>query len=257
MKRDAKTPTQPLQAAQYRTLQQHAYQELRAALMAGRFEPGQKLTIRGLAEALQISPTPIREALHRLTAEGALRLGVTRRLTVPRLSTAEFRELRDIRLELEGLATARAVPLLTDGQVKQLAGLDADIRRRRLVGDIYGTIQSIQQFHHTLYAAAQLPTLKHLIEGLWLRSGPYLRLLFPEYASKEQGASRARTLEAIERRDPAGARAAMQDDLNQTADYLIERLSAWPSGDEEALEDNATQAAAPGARVRQHEQRPA
>ncbi len=194
--------------------------------MIGRFVSGQKMTIRGLAAALDISPTPVREALHRLTTEGALRSEPNRRLIVPQLSIAEFRELRDIRISLEGLATERAVSQLTVEEVDALRQTDASIRTLRRAGDIAGTIKSIHRFHHTIYAAARMPTLKHLIEGLWLRNGPYLHLLFPDFASREQGKLRAQTLAAIERRDARAARVAMQDDMNNTADYLIGLLSS-------------------------------
>lgn len=189
--------------------------------MVGLCVPGQKMTIRGLAAALDISPTPVREALHRLTTEGALRAGLNRRIIVPQLSIAEFRELRDIRISLEGLATERAVPQITREVFGVLRETDAAIRAQRRAGNIPETIKSIHRFHHTIYAAAHMPTLKHLIEGLWLRNGPYLHLLFPEFAGREQGKLRAQTLAAIERRDAPAARASMQADLNETADFLI------------------------------------
>lgn len=216
-----KAPFNTLARAQHRTLQEHAYVQIREALMVGRYLPGQKMTIRGLAEALGISPTPIREALHRLTTEGALHAEPNRRLMVPQLSVDEFRELRNIRESLEGLATEQAVPLITTDEIETLRSIDSAIRVLRRAGDISGTIRSIYQFHHTVYAAAHMPTLKHLIEGLWLRSGPYLHLLFPDYAAKDQGKIRAQTMAAIERRDARAARLAMQADLNKTADYLI------------------------------------
>lgn len=218
-------PLDVLQHASHRTLHEHAYGQIREALMVGRFLPGQKLTIRGLAAALHISPTPIREALHRLTTEGALRAGPSRRLIVPMLSVEEFRELRDIRQALEGLATERAVSLITPPEIQLLRTSDTAIRALRHSGDVGGTIQAIHQFHHMLYSAARMPTLKYLIEGLWLRNGPYLHLLFPEYAGREQGKLRAQTLAAIERGDASAARSSMQADLNQTAEYLIARLS--------------------------------
>ena len=221
---ESASPLDALQRASHRTLHEHAYAQIREALMVGSFVPGQKLTIRGLAAALHISPTPIREALQRLTTEGALRAGPSRRLMVPMLSGEEFRELRAIRLALEGLATEHAVRLITPAEVERLRSSDAAIRALRRAGDVGGTIKAIHQFHHTLYAAARMPALKHLIEGLWLRNGPYLHLLFPEYASKEQGKLRALTLAAVERRDAIGARRSMQADLNQTADYLIAQL---------------------------------
>lgn len=224
MKPLPETPFDALQRAQHRTLHEHAYQQIREALMIGRFLPGQMMTIRGLATALHISPTPIREALHRLSTEGALRAGNNRRLMVPLLSLDEFRELRAIRLALEGLATERAVPLITAEEIAALRVSDAAIRAARRAGDVAASIRHIHQFHHCIYAAARMPTLKHLIEGLWLRGGSYLHLLFPDYAVKEQGKIRALTLAAIERGDAPGARASMQADLDQTANFLISVL---------------------------------
>jgi len=212
--------------AAHRTLHEHAYLQIRQALMVGRFVPGQPMTIRGLATALGISPTPIREALHRLVTEGALRSGSNRRLNVPQLSVEEFRELRQIRRALEGLATERAVECITPEEVEILRISDARIRTLRRAGDVPGTIREIHHFHHTLYVAARLPTLKQLIESLWLRNGPYLHLLFPDFAGREQGQHRARTMAAIEKRDAQAARISMQADLDATADYLIGLLSS-------------------------------
>lgn len=211
--------------AEHRTLHEHAYQQIRQALMVGRFLPGQPMTIRGLAAALGISPTPIREALHRLVTEGALRAGANRRLMVPQLSVEEFRELREIRHALEGLATERAAQRITAAELETLSSIDSRIRALRKVGDVPGAIREIHHFHHNLYAAARLPALKQLIEGLWLRNGPYLHLLFPDFAGREQGQHRARTLAAVQRGDAQAARLSMQADLDTTADYLILRLS--------------------------------
>jgi DNA-binding GntR family transcriptional regulator len=214
-----------LEPAAHRTLHEHAYQQIRQALMVGRFLPGQHMTIRGLAGALGISPTPIREALHRLTAEGALRSQNNRRLIVPRLSIDEFRELRDIRLSLEGLATERAVSRIEAADVALLRAQDTQIRALRRAGDVPGTIAMIHSFHHMIYAAAAMPTLKLLIEGLWLRNGPYLHLLFPAYAEREQGKIRAATLAAIASGDARAARQSMHVDIETTADYLLQRLT--------------------------------
>ena len=53
-------------------LQEQLYQNLRAALLAGTFKPGERLKIRDLAAAWGTSPMPVRAALLRLVAEGAL-----------------------------------------------------------------------------------------------------------------------------------------------------------------------------------------
>ena len=57
-----------------RTLGQRVYNGLRDYLMAGQLQPGQKLTLRDLAAALNVSPMPVRESVRRLAAEGALEI---------------------------------------------------------------------------------------------------------------------------------------------------------------------------------------
>ena len=65
------------------TTQEYVYERLRNAIMLGAIEPGTSLTMRGLAERLDLSPTPVREAVRRLMAEhgdgtiAELRIGTT------------------------------------------------------------------------------------------------------------------------------------------------------------------------------------
>jgi hypothetical protein len=65
------------------TTQEYAYLRLRNAVMVGALPPGTGLTFRGLAEQLSLSPTPIREALRRLSSENAIKVLGNRRLRVP------------------------------------------------------------------------------------------------------------------------------------------------------------------------------
>lgn len=213
------------QRAPRQTLHDHAYGELRRALMTGRFLPGQKITVRGLAAAFAISPTPIREAVRRLGAEGALQVEANRWMRVPLLTRAELQELRAIRVALEGMATEIAAERITPEELKALCAADSNIRALRGTGRTAETIVQIHRFHHTIYGAARMPTLKHLIEGLWLRSGPYVNLLFTGYTARERGKLRARTLAAMERRDGKAARRTMEQDVGQALDYLATRVA--------------------------------
>ena len=214
------------QPAEHRTLHDHAYAQIRNALATGRFEPGQKITIRGLSAALTISPTPVREAVRRLAAEGAIEMQPNAWMKIPLLSAEALRELRDIRIALEGLATERAASRITADEVATLHDVDASIRALRGTGDVKNMIFQIHRFHHSVYAAARMPALKQMIESLWLRSGPYVNLLFTGYTKKERGRLRARTLAAFDRRDVAAARASMEADVGRALDYLIDYVAA-------------------------------
>src|SRR5262249_61828889 len=89
---------------EYRTLNDRAYSALKKGLISGQFKPGQVLTIRQLAQRYGISATPVREALQRLVAEGALGMLRNRSVAVPGLTREKLLDLRHIRCLLEGHA---------------------------------------------------------------------------------------------------------------------------------------------------------
>ena len=72
---------------------QRVYQQLREMILFGDLAPGQPLTILGLIDRLGVGMTPVREALRRLTAEGALELLGNRRVVVPVLERVEHRDV--------------------------------------------------------------------------------------------------------------------------------------------------------------------
>ena len=205
-----------------RTLRGQAGEALRAALRAGQFEPGQKMTIRGLSTALKISSTPIREALHGLAAEGAIEILPNRLIRVPLLSTARLTELRAIRLMLEGYATALATERLGPAGIAALEKAEAAIVALRPRGDVKLRIRAIGAFHFLIYNGAGQPILSSIIESLWLRHAPYVNYLFPGYADREAGKLRGATLAAIRKGDAAAARRSMELDIAGALDFVIE-----------------------------------
>src|SRR4029450_4089760 len=102
------------------SLRTQVYDSLRQALTTGRFEPGQKLTFRLTAGALGVSLTPVREALGRLVAEGAFEMQPNRSVRVPLMTRAKILELRDIRMAVEGLASAKAALAADKRQIAEL-----------------------------------------------------------------------------------------------------------------------------------------
>ncbi|ONG46389.1 hypothetical protein BKE38_25430 [Pseudoroseomonas deserti] len=207
-------------------LRAQAYAALRLALSSGRFAPGQKLVLRGLAEELGVSPMPVREALNRLVAEGALESRDRRSIRVPLLTADDLRELRDIRIEVEGLAAGRAARAVTPALVAELRAQALGIRAARARGDVAADARAIRDYHFAIYRGARMPALEGLIASLWLRTGPYVPLLFPDYARGRTGEERRRLTEAIAAGDAALARAEMAADIDAALTWLAARLEA-------------------------------
>src|SRR4029450_10794817 len=85
-----------------------AYARLRELLTAGQLAPGDKVSPRELAAQLEVSSMPVREAVQRLAAEGALVVRPQSGARVPFMTRSRFIELTTIRIALEGMAVERA-----------------------------------------------------------------------------------------------------------------------------------------------------
>lgn len=207
------------------------YQELRTALLEGRLWPGQRLKIRELAAALQVSETPVREAVLQLVRERGLEMHPSRAITVGCLSLAQYTELRRIRLELEGLAAAEAAPRSTPEIVAELEQLHAALQAAEAAGDWPGAVRGNWRFHHRVYRTAAMPELLGMIETLWLRNGPLLNYQYPHAPPTYPGRHRhLDVIEAMQARDPDAVRAAIRNDTVEGGARLLRLLTEIDAG---------------------------
>lgn len=211
-----------------RNLKELAYEQLRTGLIRGQFSPGYPLTVRGVAEALGISPMPVRAALERLEAEGALvaRDG-NRTLAVPELTIETYRELRTIRVMLEGLATQTAAQAITSEELAIVAQAVDAMQAAADAGDIDGYLVANWKFHFGVYRPCRMPVLIGIIESLWLRVGAYVRWMMPDPSALSRSMPNHWTIaDALKRRDPAAARLAIEADILESSDRLFSALGA-------------------------------
>ena len=196
------------------TLTDRVYAQLREALMGGAFSPGQKITIRTIAAALGVSPTPARDALGRLVAERALESGPNRTVFVPKLTVPRLREIYRLRFALEVMAAEEAAPRFEAEKCAELERLQLNIGAAMDRKDYKTVLQENEKFHFLVYRASNLPIVCNVIEGLWLQIGPSLNLLYPEFDHTRQGINAHHALiRGLKRRDPAAVAAAVTQDL--------------------------------------------
>ncbi|MBI6794703.1 GntR family transcriptional regulator [Pseudomonas syringae] len=208
------------------TLQDQVYRQIREALMSGRFQPGQKLTIRGLAEALGSSPMPVREALNRLSAENAFEVTETARLRVPMMTPERLREIRDARVALEGLLAEKAVVLINDADLADISQLCGQMQKAADNVDVALYLWTNFAFHRRIYAVAKAELIVAAVENFWLHIGPCFALVAPDRAHLQRSMeAHNRIVEALAARDGAAARAAVTDDIMQAADSLTRLIA--------------------------------
>ncbi len=207
-------------------LHEQAYAALRAALRTGRFKPGQSMTIRGLGASLGISATPVREALQRLIAEGALEFAPNRTIRVPEMTRARFDEITAIRIRLEPLAAVAAAPSADEALFARLETLSAAMHGAIAEGRFADYLFDNQRFHFALYETAAMPYLLQLIGLCWLQTGPWLNMLahegrFHSIANHEHDAMIA----ALRRGDADALARSVEKDIRDAAEVLVSQLA--------------------------------
>jgi len=154
--------------------------ELREAIVRGHFKPGEKLDQEDIAELLNVSRIPVRQALRTLTAEGLVKMYPHRGAVVAELSREELEEIYFLRGVLEGVAARLAAPKMDD---VHLAKLQTILEKMDQLTDLDEWLDLNRDFHNTIYEVINRPRLLSMIESLRNTAAPYIReyIALPEY----------------------------------------------------------------------------
>tara|TARA_R100001039_G_scaffold39025_2_gene43221 strand:- start:2223 stop:2942 length:720 start_codon:yes stop_codon:yes gene_type:complete len=200
------------------------YRQLRDLVLFGDLAPGQAVTIQGLSERLVAGMTPVREAIRRLIAEGALEFQGNRRVSVPLLTADNISELIYARQWLDPYLTLRATERASLEDLDWLADLDDELDRAILRGDLRVYLELNYRFHKRLYEIAQAPILADVADGLWLRFGPSLRVVCGRMGTQNLPDKHKDMLAAMHARDAEAAARAIREDVIQGMEQVRHSL---------------------------------
>lgn len=195
------------------TTQEYVYERLRNAIMLGAIAPGTSLTMRGIAERLGLSPTPVREAVRRLSSENAIQINDNRRMTVPLMSAERFEELVALRIAVEVHAAQRALPYVSDILIEKLSEIDDSMDVYVAQHDLDQLTLLNQAFHRMLYCANPAQASLPMIESIWLQIGPFQRQVITRVTEYYEIDRHKEILTALGSRDAAALHAAITHDI--------------------------------------------
>lgn len=199
---------------------EQVYQKIRNLILFGGMIPGEAVTINGLIETLDVGMTPVREAIRRLTSEGALEFRGNRRIVLPVLTTQSLEELEFLRLSIEPKLAEMAAKTVRENDILHLVELDDKLDRAIQSGDVNAYLRLNYEFHRDLYLLSNAPILNEVVDGLWLRFGPSLRVVCGQYGTRQLDDKHKRTIEALRSRDGKSAFEAISADISQGLDLV-------------------------------------
>lgn len=191
------------------------YRSLRSQIMHGELEPGQALTLRGLAKDHGVSMTPARESVRRLAAEGALSVSSSGRVTTPALTNERIEELAALRALIEPELASRALPRAHFALIERLEAINSQIAQHVAKKDAVGYIRSNLEFHRTLYLRAQAPAMLAMTETVWLQLGPTMRSLYGRMRRSDPPPNHRLIVAALKAGDEPSLRLAVRTDVTQ------------------------------------------
>ncbi len=221
-----KSAAGPAETAPRPPAHEQVYQKLRAQILFGEMAPGQAVTIQGLAEALGVGMTPVREAIRKLISDGALVFQGNRRVSVPQLSLSDVEQLVYLRITMESELVHRAAKRISVAAISDLDRIDQLLDQSISAGDVVGYLAHNYQFHERLYEQADAPILTDLVNRVWLRFGPSLRVVCGRFGTQNLRDHHKELLAALHEGDPKAAATAVVKDVEQGMQQITDVLGA-------------------------------
>ncbi|WP_087725892.1 GntR family transcriptional regulator [Pandoraea sp. PE-S2T-3] len=215
------------------TAYQYAIETLRTEILQGKLKAGDRLRQDDLARRLEMSTTPVREALRTLVSEGLVFFDVHRGAVVRGLTIDDVNELYRLRKTLEPMMAEQAMATLREDDIAQAEALHLEMVA---TSDVVKWTELNQAFHAALWASQDESRLAHLIKTLRDASGPYIALslymrpVHVDVSNQEH----QKMLDEYRARDITACRRHTVDHLDATLHIIIK-----------AIEQTEAEAAAP------------
>lgn len=212
-------------------LHEQTYEMLRTAILSGELAAGSRLIETQLAEQLQVSRTPIREALRLLQRDHLVTIDAQGAMRVALLSIDDAIQLYDCRIALEQLSVSAACRMATPEQIEQIEATLQQAERAILNSSHsltpYQLLHLDYQFHRLLAESSDNTWLVQILDQVFDKMS-LLRLRTIEHNPNvlEIRGEHRRILEAVRKRDALAAMQAIQYHLISSKDRVVEEIQA-------------------------------
>ena len=208
----------------YETKANRVAQVLRNAITGGQIAPGEWIRADDWASRLNISQTPVREAIRLLEAEGLVRVFPHRGAQVHGTSRSEFEDVYRTRGALESLAVRLVIERSSSEDRRLLCArlrqYQAELHRLAATEDVAGSRLVNRRLHMTLYESAQSPRLLTMVQALWA-TFPWDTLALLPNRLLQAAQQHDEIIDAVERGDADAAAEQVREHVEGVARQLL------------------------------------
>jgi DNA-binding GntR family transcriptional regulator len=225
-----------LGASPGRSAADDVYAKVRRAIIDGTLSPGERVVEERVAKRLNVSRTPVREALLRLERENLVaRSG--RGMAVRSFSAAEVRDIYDLRAHVESYGARLAAMRISEQEIRQLHRVQEKMvaELSRVAADELESLKELtelnQRFHFAVVQAARSAPLERIVTHVVQTPLIYKSYLWYDAANKTRSAEEhEQLLEHFARREPEAAERCWREHIEAGRDILVDKLTAEPPG---------------------------
>jgi DNA-binding GntR family transcriptional regulator len=204
-------------------------EQLREAIVNGTIQQGTVLRTAELAQEMGVSRMPVREALHRLEAEGLVTMQPYRGAIITPLSTDKVTDAYELLSVIEAMSARKAAEVINEEQLAELDELLDEMDEVRRSGDTTAYSKYNRQFHSLVYVHYHNERAHEIMSDLW--NYVYrLRRMYPQAPERmEQGMQQHRDLvQALRVHDPVKVERIVRTHVEQSLEKLLIKIENNP-----------------------------
>ncbi|MFT9497511.1 GntR family transcriptional regulator [Anaerosolibacter sp.] len=201
------------------------YENLRKAIMDGKLQPGERIVEKDYAEKMNISRTPIREALRKLEIEGLVQYIPRKGVVVNGFNHEDIVEIYAIRKALEGLAMKYVIQKITEEEIGKLKKLTDCMESSNAAGDYESLFNTCKEFNEVILRASRMPKITGLINTMQEYLERFRRITMSKRTRRESAIQEHKAiLQAIIDRDAERAERLVYEHLDASERVFFEGL---------------------------------
>lgn len=167
-----------------KTVSDRVYLLIKNAIIDGQIKPGERIVQENLTQQLNVSRTPVRDALQRLNTEGLVVITPFHGAVVFELSKKSLSELYEIRAVLEDFATQKAIDRINQADLDTLKKWNDLFKANK--DNVQKCMQYDRLFHSDLCKAAHISYINDILQGIWNKCDPYKSIYYSHPSTIER-----------------------------------------------------------------------